>query len=410
MDVLNPRIDRLAPYPMQRLSALIAGVSPPAGLAPILLSVGEPRHPLPRIVSDALAAASTAVDRYPAFWAGPELRAAIADWLAMRFAPARLDPAAEILPVNGAREGLFSFFQAVADPTRAGSRVICPNPGYAVYDGVASLCGLEPYRLATGPDDRDGQAYDRVPREVWRQTQLVFVCSPDNPRGTTLSQKGWERLFALADEYGFVIVADECYCEIYVDDAERPVGSLEAAARCGRGHERLAAFFSLSKRSNAPGLRSGFIAGDAKLLARVEKFRSYNGGGMNPAVQAASIAAWRDEAHVVENRRLYREKYDAVIPRLQRTLKLERPQAGFFLWADIRETGLSDEAFTRALYAERNVVVLPGSYLTHSSEGHDPGAGHVRIALVASLEECLEGADRIASFCFSQASRRRVEA
>lgn len=408
MSVTNPYLGQLGPYPMARLAALIDGVSPAPGKTPIMLSIGEPKHPLPAVISQALADASATVDHYPAQLGCPELQQAIAGWVARRFAPATLASATEVLPVNGAREGLFSFFQSVVDATRRPSYSVCPNPGYAVYDGATVLSGLTPYHFTTDPGDGDAARYAQVPEDVWRQTQVLFVCSPDNPTGATLSQQGWERLFALSDRYGFIIAADECYCEIFPNEAQPPVGALEAAARCGRGYERLVSFFSLSKRSNAPGLRSGFVAGDAGLLRRMAQFRSYNGGGMSPAVQAASIAAWNDEAHVCDNRRLYREKYDAVIPLLQQAVTVARPQAGFFLWADIRATGLSDEAFTRALYEEQGVLVLPGSYLAHETGGGNPGAGHVRIALVAPLEECLDGAGRIIEFCRHRAARRQA--
>jgi N-succinyldiaminopimelate aminotransferase len=407
MNVVNHYIDRLGPYPMQRLANLIAGLEPAKPDSPIVLSIGEPRHPLPSVIVEALATAAPTVNTYPSTRSCIELRQAIAQWAERRFAPIRLDPERQILPVNGAREGLFSFFQAVVDTTRSGSHIICPNPGYAVYGGAAILSGLHPYYLATQEGDSSGALYDCVPESVWRNTQVVFVCSPDNPRGTVLTQRAWERLFALSDLYGFVIAADECYCEIYVDEADAPVGALQAAVRCGRDYERLLSFFSLSKRSNAPGLRSGFIAGDAALLQRIEEFRSYNGGGMNQAVQAASIAAWSDEIHVVQNRALYREKYEKIIPLLQQSMHVACPQAGFFLWGDIRHTGLNDEEFTRLLYATQNVLVLPGTYLATAVGGQNPGAGFVRIALVESLEECIEGARRIAQFCDDLLSGKR---
>lgn len=401
MNTMNPYIDQLGPYPMQRLANLIADVEPAKSRYPIMLSIGEPRHPLPCVIADALAEAATTVNTYPSSWSSVELRQAIAQWAERRFAPITLDPATQVLPVNGAREGLFSFFQAVVDTTRRDSLVICPNPGYAVYAGAVILSGLQPYYLATHAGDSSGAVYDSVPESVWCNTQVVFVCSPDNPRGTVLTQQGWERLFALSDRYGFVIAADECYSEIYVDEAQPPIGALQAATRCGRGYERLVSFFSLSKRSNAPGLRSGFIAGDGALLRRIEEFRTYNGGGMNQAVQAASIAAWNDEAHVIQNRALYREKYEQVIPLLQQSMRVAHPQAGFFLWADITHTGLNDVEFTRSLYEAQGVLVLPGSYLAAEANGVNPGAGLIRIALVESLEECIEGAHRIAQFASS---------
>ncbi|CAM3622812.1 Succinyldiaminopimelate transaminase [Bordetella sputigena] len=401
----NPYIDRLGPYPMVRMARLLADIQPPAGKPLIRFSVGEPRHPLPRVLVDAFAAAAGTVNAYPSTRGSDAMHRSIANWVERRYAPARVDPRTQVLPVNGAREGLFSFAEAVLDKTRTDSLVICPNPGYAVYDGVTKLSGLTPWYFATHGAGSMGERYAAVPAEIWRRAQLIFVCTPDNPRGDTLTLDDWRTLFQLSDEHGFIIAADECYSEIYVNGVP-PLGALQAAARLGRaGYERLAAFFSLSKRSNATGLRSGFIAGDAALLRQTEQFRSYNGGGMNQAVEAASIAAWDDEEHVHANRERYRTKYRRVIPLLQSVLPVQEPRAGFFLWVDVRRTGMSDEAFARALMAEEHVQVLPGTYLTNEVDGVDPGAGHVRLALVADEEECMEGARRIVRFCKSLATR-----
>ncbi|MBH1963308.1 MAG: succinyldiaminopimelate transaminase [Comamonadaceae bacterium] len=396
--VKNPYIDQLGPYPLAKMARLLADIPQPEGLPLIRFSIGEPKHPLPGVISEALAAAATSVNTYPVMYASEALRKAIADWLEVRFSPAKINPLTEVLPVNGAREGLFSFVQAALDSTKADALAVCPNPGYAVYDGAVILSGMQPHYVVTGGDAGIAANYAAVPAEVWKRTQLLFICSPDNPRGDTLSLDDWRTVFQLSEEYGFIIVSDECYCEIYVN-GDPPLGALQAAAILGRGFERLATFFSLSKRSNAPGLRSGFIAGDAALLARVEQFRSYSGGGMNQAVEAASIAAWKDEEHVHENRELYRRKFEQVIPVLQEVLPVRVPRAGFFLWVDVRSTHLSDERFAQELMAAENVQVLPGTYLTNAQGGMDPGEGHVRMALVADIDECMEGARRIARFC-----------
>jgi len=401
--ISNPYIEQLGPYPLTRMARLLADIQPPAEKPLIQFSVGEPKHPLPQVITDALAQAADSVNAYPPMFASETLRKTIGCWVERRFSPARIDPYSQVLPVNGAREGLFSFVQAVVDSTRPGGLVVCPNPGYAVYEGATVLAGMQPHYLAMGGKDGIGAIYGAVSPEVWSKTQLLFICSPDNPRGDTLSLDDWRTVFRLSDEYGFLIVSDECYCEIYVD-GDPPLGALQAAAILGRGYDRLAAFFSLSKRSNAPGLRSGFIAGDPNLLQRVEQFRSYAGGGMNQAVEAASIAAWRDEAHVEDNRTLYRQKYEQVIPILQTVLPVHTPRAGFFLWVDVRSTGLSDEQFARELMAAEHVQVLPGTYLTHEENGMDPGAGHVRMALVANVDQCMEGARRIVRFCRSLAA------
>ncbi|ANN77837.1 succinyldiaminopimelate transaminase [Bordetella flabilis] len=404
----NPYIDRLGPYPMVRMARLLSDINPPADKPLIRFSIGEPKHALPQVLVDALAGAAGKVNAYPPSRGSDAMHRSIANWVERRFAPARVDPRSEVLPVNGAREGLFSFAEAVLDKTRADSLVICPNPGYAVYDGVTKLSGLTPRYFATHGDGPVGERYAAIPAEIWRRTQMIFVCTPDNPRGDTLALDDWRTLFRLSDEHGFIIAADECYSEIYVNGVA-PLGALQAAAQLGRaGYERLVAFFSLSKRSNATGLRSGFIAGDAALLQQTEQFRSYNGGGMNQAVEAASIAAWDDEAHVQANRERYRRKFEKVIPLLQSVLPVQEPRAGFFLWVDVRHTGMSDEAFARALMAEEHVQVLPGTYLTHECEGVDPGIGYVRLALVADEGECMEGARRIVRFCENRKSRAQA--
>jgi len=385
---LNPRLGKLQVYPFERLRALLAGVAPGPALRPIDLSIGEPKHPTPAILKDALAASLDGLSAYPRTAGLPELREAIAGWAKRRYALEALDPETQVLPVNGSREALFSFAQAVVDPAAARARVVCPNPFYQIYEGAALLAGAEPLFL------NDGMRFDALD---WSGVQLCYACSPGNPTGRVLDLEGWRALFALSDRHGFVIASDECYSEIYCDEAKPPLGALEAAWRLGRrDFGRLVVFSSLSKRSNAPGMRSGFVAGDAALLKSYLLYRTYHGSAMSHAVQRASIAAWNDEAHVRENRRLYAAKYAAVLPLLEETsLKAERPEGGFYLWI---RTPIDDAEFARRLYGQYNVLVLPGSYLAREAHGSNPGRSHVRIALVASHGECVEAARRLKQF------------
>jgi N-succinyldiaminopimelate aminotransferase len=381
---LNPLLAKLQPYPFEKLRALMAGVSPPAKLSAINLSIGEPKHPTPALVKDALAASLDGLASYPATAGSPELRQAISAWLAHRYGIAAPDPQTEVLPVNGSREALFAFAQTVLDPTRAGTggaKVVCPNPFYQIYEGAAILGGATPVY---------GQP------ESWEGVQLAYACSPANPSGRVMALEEWRALFELSERYGFVIASDECYSEIYFDTP--PLGALEAARRLKRGYERLVVFSSLSKRSNAPGMRSGFAAGDPALIAKFLLYRTYHGSAMGLAVQRASIAAWKDEAHVRENRRLYAEKFRAVLPLIRAPLETKMPDGGFYLWV---RTPIDDAQFARRLLAEQNVLVLPGSFLARAVNGANPGAHHVRIALVASLEECLEAAKRLTRFAQS---------
>ncbi len=408
---MNPLLSRLQPYPFERLRRLFADVTPNPALRPISLGIGEPRHATPDMLKRALAdALDTGLAGYPATAGTPALREACAGWLRRRYGLA-LDPTTQVLPVNGSREALFAFAQTVIDPTREGATVMMPNPFYQIYEGAALLAGAEPFYVASDPARNFATDWDRVPEAVWARTQLLFVCSPGNPTGAVMPLDEWRRLFELSDRYGFVIASDECYSEIYFRD-EPPLGGLEAAQRLGReGFPRLMSFTSLSKRSNVPGLRSGFAAGDAALIKAFLLYRTYHGGAMGPAVQAASIAAWGDEAHVVDNRRQYREKFAQVTPLLARVLDVALPDASFYLWAGVPAgfaqagPGLdADEAFARELLAQYNVTVLPGSYLARETGGFNPGAGRVRMALVAEPAECLEAANRIVQFC--EARRR----
>ncbi|AVS70994.1 succinyldiaminopimelate transaminase [Paracidovorax avenae] len=395
---MNPLLTHLQPYPFERLRQLFAGVQPPAGLPAISLGMGEPRHPTPAFIQQALTDHLGGLASYPATAGDPRLREACAQWLHRRYGIA-VDAATQVLPVNGSREALFAFAQTVIDPTREGATVVCPNPFYQIYEGAALLSGAQPYYAPSDPARNFAVDWDSVPEDVWQRTQLLFVCSPGNPTGAVMPLAEWEKLFALSDRHGFVIASDECYSEIYFQ-GEPPLGGLEAAARLGRTDFRnLVAFTSLSKRSNVPGLRSGFVAGDATLMKAFLLYRTYHGSAMGPAVQGASIAAWSDEAHVEDNRELYRRKFEQVTPLLAQVMDVALPDAGFYLWARVPERlGMDDAAFARALLAQYNVTVLPGSYLARESGGRNPGAGRVRMALVAEVEECLEAARRIVQF------------
>ncbi len=399
---MNPLLSRLQPYPFERLRKLFAGVQPPAGVRPISLGIGEPRHATPAFIEQALSADLGGLAKYPATAGEPALREACAQWARQRYGIA-LDAATQVLPVNGSREALFAFTQVVVDASQDGARVICPNPFYQIYEGATLLAGAQPYYAPSDAARNFAVDWDSVPADVWERTQLIFVCSPGNPTGAVMPLAEWEKLFALSDRYGFVIASDECYSEIYFDGTP-PLGGLEAAQRLGRtDYKNLLMFTSLSKRSNVPGLRSGFVAGDAALIKAFLLYRTYHGGAMSPVVQTASMAAWADEAHVEENRRLYREKFNQVTPVLARVMDVRLPDASFYLWAGIPESlGPDDADFARELYAATGVTVLPGSYLAREANGRNPGAGRVRMALVAETAECLEAAQRIAQFIESR--------
>lgn len=396
---VNPDLDRLQPYPFEKLRALFDGVTPSAAHKPIRLSIGEPQHPTPGFIRQTLADNLGGLSTYPTTLGSDALRGAIAYWLQRRYGLPAVDPATQVIPVNGSREALFAFAQCVVDGSRPGAKVLSPNPFYQIYEGTALLAGAEPVFLNTLPGDGFAYDFDAIDEATWRDVQLIYVCSPGNPTGRVLSLAEWKRLFELSDRYGFVIAADECYSEIYFDDDARPIGGLEAAWRLGRtDYRNVVMFSSLSKRSNVPGMRSGFVAGDAKILADFLRYRTYHGCAMNPAVQAASVAAWNDEEHVAENRRLYREKFARITPMLQPWLATDVPDAGFYLWAGVPQ-GMTDTEFARGLLAEYNVTVLPGSYLAREAQGINPGAGFIRIALVADTHECVEATERLIAFC-----------
>jgi N-succinyldiaminopimelate aminotransferase len=393
---MNPLLSRLQPYPFERLRQLFAGVTPAPNHKPISLGIGEPRHATPPLILEALSRAFPALASYPLTAGSAELRQACAGWLQRRYGVA-IDPATQILPVNGSREALFSFAQTVINPTAsARPLVICPNPFYQIYEGAALLAGAQPYFVPSRADRNFAVDWRSVPDEVWADAQLVYVCSPGNPTGAVMPLDEWQLLFELSDRHGFVIASDECYSEIYFRD-EPPLGGLEAAHRLGRADFRnLIAFTSLSKRSNAPGLRSGFVAGDATWIKHYLLYRTYHGSAMSGMVQAASIDAWNDESHVERNREQYRAKFAQVTPVLQQVLDVQLPDAAFYLWAAV--PGGDDQAFARDLLAQYNVTVLPGSFLARESAGFNPGRGRIRMALVAETAECLEAAHRIVQF------------
>jgi len=394
---VNPRLGLLQPYPFERYRSLLAGVTPPA-LAPIRLSIGEPQHATPPLIGTALLGHLDGLSAYPATAGLPELRNAMARWFERRYALPRLDDARQVLPVNGSREALFAFAQTIVDNSRPRPLVVCPNPFYQIYEGAALLAGAEPAFLNQTAERHFDLDLDSLSEDEWTRTQLIYVCSPANPTGRVLDLDAWRSLFALADRYGFVIASDECYSEIYPDEHHPPLGGLEAAHRLGRSDFRnLVVFTSLSKRSNAPGLRSGGIAGDAALVERFLLYRTYHGSAMSLAVQHASIAAWGDEVHVQDNRAQYREKFAAVTPMLAEVLETSIPDASFYLWA--RVPGGDDPVFARELFAATHVSVLPGRYLARDAHGINPGSGYVRIALVPGITDCVEGARRIVEFC-----------
>lgn len=392
--VMNPDLNKLQPYPFQKLAALFREVTPNSSYRAISLSIGEPKHATPQFIRDALIDNLAGLANYPTTAGSDALRSTIADWLAKRYDIPVPDFKTQVLPVNGSREALFAFAQTVIDRTKSNPVVVCPNPFYQIYEGAAFLSGATPYFLNTLAADDYALNFSQLPEAVWQRTQLIYVCSPGNPTGRVISIQEWQTLFEMSDRYGFVIASDECYSEIYFDSP--PLGALEAAQKLGRkDYRNLVVFSSLSKRSNVPGMRSGFVAGDARIIEKFALYRTYHGSAMNPVIQSASIAAWNDETHVAENRKLYCEKFAKVVNTLGSSLPLCMPDAAFYLWVP---TPISDTAYAQALYRDYNVTVLPGSFLARSAQGINPGENFVRLALVANVEETVEAAQRIAEF------------
>ena len=397
---MNPLLSTLQPYPFERLRLLFAGVTPNPAIRPISLGIGEPKHATPEFIKQAMVKAlETGLTGYPGTAGDPPLRQSCANWLERRY-KVKLNPNTQILSVNGTREALFALAQTVIDPTQPGATVLSPNPIYQIYEGAALLGGAQPFYVPSLPERNFAVDWDSVPTEVWARTQLIFVCSPGNPTGAVMPLDEWRKLFELSDQYGFVIASDECYSEIYFRD-EPPLGGLEAAHKLGRkDFKRLIALTSLSKRSNVPGLRSGFVAGDESIIKQFLLYRTYHGSAMSPVVQAASIAAWDEETHVVQNRNLYRTKFAEVTPVLAQVMDVKLPDAAFYLWAKVPDAwGGKDDDFARELLQATGVTVLPGSYLAREVHGKNPGQGRIRMALVAETAECLEAAHRIADFC-----------
>ena len=394
---MNPNLERLHPYPFEKLAKLKAGISVPEHLAPISLGIGEPKHPSPAFVKQVIADNLDKLANYPTTKGLDELREAIANWASRRFqlAEGTLDPAKHVVPVNGTREAIFALVQAVVDSSKPAT-VVSPNPFYQIYEGAAFLAGADPVYLPCDASNGFIPDFDAVPESVWKDCQILFLCSPGNPSGAVIPRETLVKVIELADRHDFLIASDECYSELYPNEANPPEGLLQTCAAIGRhDFKRCVVFHSLSKRSNLPGLRSGFVAGDAEVLAGYLKYRTYHGCAMPVQNQLASIAAWNDEDHVRENRAAYRAKFEAVVPILREVMNVDFPDAGFYLWP---ETPMSDETFARELSAQQNVHVLPGRYLSRTVDGHNPGENRVRMALVAPLEECVEAARRIVEF------------
>ena len=394
---MTPNLKYLHPYPFEKLAQLKQGITPPVEKSPIVLSIGEPAHVTPRFIEEAILNHIKGLSNYPTTKGTSELRQVISTWLAKRFKiPVEcINPESQVLPVSGTREALFSFAQCVVDAT-VKPVVVMPNHFYQIYEGAALLAGAETYFLNTLAEDNYLPDFDAVPEAIWQRCQLIYICSPGNPSGAVMSQVDYEKLLLLAEKYDFVIASDECYSELYDDESNPPVGLLESAYRMGNtSFKRCVVFHSLSKRSNAPGLRSGFVAGDADILGQYFQYRTYHGCAMPLPTQQASIKAWLDETHVIENRRLYREKFAAFIEILSDVCDINKPPAGFYVWL---KTPIADTDFAQKLFAQENITVLPGSYLSRDFAGLNPGVNYVRIALVAPLADCITAAHRIKNF------------
>ena len=393
---MNLDLNKLQPYPFQKLAKLFGEVTPNAALRPISMHIGEPKHATPTFIKNALIEGLDGLSNYPTTQGSDALRMAISNWLGRRYGIPVPDFKTQILPVNGSREAIFSFAQAVVDRSKNNPAVVCPNPFYQIYEGAAFLAGATPYFLNTLPDDNFALNFEQLSESIWQRTQLVYVCSPGNPNGRVMPLSEWKTLFEMSDRFGFVVASDECYSEIYFDN-DKPLGALQAAQLLGRHeYQNLVVFSSLSKRSNVPGMRSGFVAGDAKVLEQFALYRTYHGCAMNPSIQTASIAAWSDEDHVTENRRQYSEKFEKVTSILSPSLQVTKPDASFYLWI---RTPIADTTFAQLLHRDYNVSVLPGSFLARESHKVNPGANFIRVALVANLDETVEAAERIVKFC-----------
>jgi len=395
---MNPNLDHLHPYPFAKLNSLKQGITPPKDKTHIALSIGEPKHETPKLIHDALNKHADGIAKYPSTKGIPELRVAIAEWISQRFSipSSAINADKQVLPVSGTREALFSFAQAVTDSSKPNATVVMPNPFYQIYEGAALLAGAEPYFINTTEQSNYLPDFNSVPDEVWERCQLIFICSPGNPTGAVISEQDHIKLIALAEKFDFIIASDECYTEIYDDENDPPQGLLETAYNMGNtAFKRCIMFQSLSKRSNAPGLRSGFVAGDDEILNKYFEYRTYHGCALPFPTQYASMAAWQDEKHVKENRILYRQKFTAFINILNNVCTINKPAASFYIWL---KTPIDDIDFAQQLFAQQNITVLPGSYLSRHANEINPGKNHVRIALVAPVKECIEAANRIKHF------------
>ncbi len=397
---MNSRLKKLQPYPFEKLRTLLEQDSSISryDFSSINLSIGEPKHAAPPAVIKALCENLGGISIYPSTKGDLRLRTVIARWLTFRYSIPILDPEKQILPVLGSREALFSFVQLIVEPKEQDAIIICPNPFYQIYEGAALLAGAKPYYIYSNPKKNFGFDWQSISKKSWSKTKLIFICSPGNPTGYIMNLNDWKTIFELSDKYGFVVASDECYSEIYDERNPAPLGALQASYFLGKtDYSNLIVFSSLSKRSNVPGLRSGFVAGDPKIIDKFLLYRTYHGSAMSPIVTEASIAAWKDEHHVKENRKLYTEKFDKVIPILEKVLPIRKPQASFYLWI---ETPIPDTKFTRELYKETAVIVLPGSFITRyvDSEDSDIKKSYIRIALVSPIKECVEAAERISQF------------
>ena len=391
---MNSKLNQLQPYPFEKLKTLFSAVKANTELSEITLTVGEPKHPSPEFVLKEFCQQSKRLANYPTTVGLLELRQCIGQWLSQRFNLQHIDADTQILPCNGTREALFAFAQAMFDEKNSEKPLILsPNPFYQIYEGAAYLAGATPYFIALDAQSMLADI-DSISSETWEKTQLIFLCSPGNPTGAVIPYAQLQKLLMLSDQYDFIIASDECYSEIYFEN--KPVGLLEACAKMGRhDYKNAVVFHSLSKRSNLPGLRSGFVAGDSKLLSAFKLYRTYHGCAMSIPNQLASIQAWNDEQHVEENRRLYQEKFNAVFNILETVLPIKMPDAGFYFWLPTPE---DDQLFAQKLLQQQNVKVLPGQYLSREVDGHNPGQYFVRVALVAKLEQCKEAAQRIKTF------------
>jgi len=393
---MNPSINELHPYPFEKLAKLLADITPNKDLELIKLTIGEPQHPAPQFVLDTLTQNLDKVSKYPGTKGTPELRQSIANWASKRFQLSQLDPDTQVLPVTGTREALFAITQTLVDSTKPNATVISPNPFYQIYEGATILAGAKLHFLAGNPEQNYKIDYTDISDEVWQDTQILFTCSPNNPNGYVTTLEDYEFLLKKSAEFDFTIIADECYSEIYFDENTKPTGLLEACQRLDNPeYKNCLVFHSLSKRSNLPGLRSGFVAGDADILASFLLYRTYHGCAMALQTQMTSISAWNDEEHVLENRNLYREKFEQVLEILTPVMKVSKPDAGFYLWPQL---DMDDEVFCQKLYQEEAVLVLPGRYLAREVEGINPAKNHVRMALVATTQDCVEAASRIKRF------------